>query len=82
MWREIHAAHVGIAMEEHHFEEAVLYLEDRVELKNWLASEIEAVAERYRRHTGAAVNRVEIVIVDERGDTKQLNYRLPRIVAD
>jgi hypothetical protein len=56
--------------------------DERIELRDWLLPAVEAVAEQYGRYTGAEVHRVELVLVDGRGDTKQLNFVLKQQLAD
>ena len=58
------------------------YPEDRTELRDWLMPEIEAVAQRYRRYTGTGAKHIEITIVDERGDTKQMHFPPRQRLAD
>ena len=63
-------------------DEMTWFGEDRVELRDWLRPAVDRVAEQYGRHTGAEVHRIELVIVDDRGDTKQLHFVLKHQLAD
>lgn len=56
--------------------------EDRTELRDYLMPDIEVLAVSFKQYTKKKVKRVEVLIIDEDDQTRQINFivdpRLPR----